>query len=118
MDIDDFELSAEDLQAIERVEKTQLSQPSARKRQTPSPAEFDLEDDALMELERIEHQQQQSKAAKRPLLSAPSASMAKVTKPPIIARVPPVQQQPVKIVPQRQKSVKLTPQTQQSKVIV
>jgi hypothetical protein len=99
--MDDFELSAEDLQAIEKVEKARPRQPSARKRQTPSPIDFDLEDDALMELERIEHQQQ-SKAAKRPLLAAPSAPVAKITKPPAIARVPPVQQ-PVKIAPQQSK---------------
>lgn len=100
-DMDDFELSAEDLQAIEKVEKAGSSQPETRKRQTPSPVDFDLEDDALMELERIEHQQQ-SKAAKRPLLAAPSAPEAKISKPPVIARIPPVQQ-PVKIAPPQSK---------------
>jgi len=98
--MDDFELSAEDLQTIERVERTQPSQPSARKRQTPSPVDFNLEDDAFMELERIE--QQQSKAAKRPHLTVPSAPEAKMSKPPAIARIPPVKQ-PVKITPQQSK---------------
>lgn len=98
--MDDFELSAEDLQTIERAEKTQPSQPSARKRQTPSPVDFDLEDDDFMELERIE--QQQSKAPKRPHLTVPSAPEAKMTKPPALARIPPVKQ-PAKIALQQLK---------------
>jgi len=82
-DDDDFEgLSMEDLQAIESVER---SQPSDRKRPTPSPID-DLEDDALMELERIEHQ------AKRQFLEPPKVVVP--PRPAVAVRVPPIQKQP------------------------
>lgn len=100
--MDDFELSADYLQAIDRVEKTQ---PLGRKRHSPSPVDLNLEDNTLMEIDKIEHQQHQSKAAKRPLLlTAPSALVAKITKPPTNARIPPVKQ-PVKVAPQQSKVI-------------
>ncbi|XP_059490951.1 recQ-mediated genome instability protein 1-like isoform X2 [Neocloeon triangulifer] len=100
-DLDDFELSAEDLAQLESFEKQQ-SQKVTRKRQTPSPvADFDFEDDAMEEIQRLE---QKARASKRPHLEPPSNSQP-------LARIRPIvknerREEPIEDVPPKRPLVK------------